>query len=331
MKKMFLKLVLLCLWRLDGVFGGVKVKSVKEGDSVTLNSDLTEIKNDDVIQWRFGNTLIAEINVTADRFTVYDDDEFDETFRDKLTLDNQTGSLTITNIRIGNAGYYRLYYNSNSVSKIFLLNVFVEISVKEGDSITLNTDLIYMMEFDMIQWKFGDEDTLLAVVDEMDDGTAVHDDVLDGRFRDRLKMHKKTGSLTITDITTEHTGVYKLQIIGRNYPKTFRVSVRDEVKVSVKEGDSVALKTDLTEMKDRNICLWTFGPNKSLIAKLNRKLREIFLYNGPDGRFRDRLNLDQTGSLTITNITTEHAGLYERTISGNREIRYRFSVSVSGI
>ncbi|XDV22968.1 hypothetical protein PO909_027707, partial [Leuciscus waleckii] len=110
MKKMFLKLVLLCLclWRLDGVFGG-DVKSVKEGDSVALNSPLTEMKDDDMIQWRFGNenTLIAEINVTSDRITVYDD-VLDGRFRDRLKLDNQTGSLTITNTTTEHDGEYKL-------------------------------------------------------------------------------------------------------------------------------------------------------------------------------------------------------------------------------
>ncbi|KAL0161616.1 hypothetical protein M9458_045341, partial [Cirrhinus mrigala] len=40
----------------------------------------------------------------------------------------------------------------------------------------------------------------------------VYDDVLDGRFRNRLRLDKQTGSLTITDITAEHTGDYELQI-----------------------------------------------------------------------------------------------------------------------
>ncbi|XP_067253121.1 CD48 antigen-like [Chanodichthys erythropterus] len=85
-----------------------------KGDSVTLNPDLTEIKDDDVIQWRFERTLIAEINVTANRVTVIDD-VLDGRFRDRLKLDNQTGSLTITNTTMKHAGEYELQTNRKSV------------------------------------------------------------------------------------------------------------------------------------------------------------------------------------------------------------------------
>ncbi|XP_048038176.1 uncharacterized protein LOC125263232 isoform X1 [Megalobrama amblycephala] len=306
--------------------------SVTEGDSITLNTDLTEMKDDGVILWRFENTLIAEISKRADRFTVYDD-VLDGRFRDRLKLDKQTGSLTITDITMKHAGDYKLQINYMRVESFFLtvIDKVESVSVTDGDSVTLNIDPTEMKDGDEIQWRFGN--TLIAEISKRDDSITVYDDVLDGRFRDRLKMHKKTGSLTITDVTTEHAGVYKLQIIGRNYPKTFRVSVSDEVKVSVKEGDSVALKTDLTEIQTDDLILWTFGPNKSLIAKLNRKSSKISIYDDVlDGRFRDRLKLDhQTGSLTITNTRTTDSGLYEGTIEGKKEIRYRFSVSVSGI
>ncbi|XP_016355077.1 natural killer cell receptor 2B4-like [Sinocyclocheilus anshuiensis] len=77
------------------------------------------------------------------------------------------------------------------------------------------------------------------------------------------------------------------------------------------EGDSVTLHMDVTELQRDNVLLWTFGPQDTHIAKINRVHNETF-HNGADGRFRDRLKLDsQTGSLTITNVSTELNGLYK--------------------
>ncbi|XP_016349663.1 uncharacterized protein LOC107694474 [Sinocyclocheilus anshuiensis] len=99
---------------------------------------------------------------------------------------------------------------------------------------------------------------------------------------------------------------------------------------SVIEGDSVTLQTDATEIHEDDDILWYFGGEKSLVAKINRETKTFFTYNdGPDYRFRDRLKLDnQTGSLTITNTTTEHAGLYKLEISGAKLLTKTFSVSV---
>ncbi|KTF94027.1 hypothetical protein cypCar_00034801, partial [Cyprinus carpio] len=50
--------------------------------------------------------------------------------------------------------------------------------------------------------------------------------VLETAARDRLKLDNQTGSLTITDMRTEHAGVYKLKISGvKATLKTFNVSV----------------------------------------------------------------------------------------------------------
>ncbi|XDV22933.1 hypothetical protein PO909_027682 [Leuciscus waleckii] len=204
-----------------------------KGDSVSLKSRLTEMKDDDEILWRFGdeNTLIAEINVTADRITVYDD-VLDGRFRDRLKLDNQTGSLTITNTRAEHTGVY--YLQINSERKDFILFVFDEVksvSVKEGDSVSLNSNLTEIEDDDVILWRFGDENTLIAEIYKRPDRITVYDDVLDGRFRDRLKLDNQTGSLIITNTTTEHEGDYKLLMFsGRRFSsKVFRVSVYDSV------------------------------------------------------------------------------------------------------
>ncbi|XDV23758.1 hypothetical protein PO909_028188 [Leuciscus waleckii] len=96
------------------------------------------------------------------------------------------------------------------------------------------------------------------------------------------------------------------------------------------EGDSVTLNTDLTEIRKDDDILWKFGAEKSLIAKMNKKKQIFSTYDDvPDGRFRDRLKLDdQTGSLIITNTTTEHAGVYQLDISGAKKSSKTFNVSV---
>ncbi|XP_043078716.1 T-cell surface antigen CD2-like [Puntigrus tetrazona] len=95
--------------------------------------------------------------------------------------------------------------------------------------------------------------------------------------------------------------------------------------VSVMEGDSVTLNTDVID----DYMLWKFGAEKSLIAKIQKSKNRLSTYDGPDERFRDRLKLDdQTGSLTITNISTQHAGLYKLQRSGAKLTSKTFSISV---
>ncbi|KAK2906619.1 hypothetical protein Q8A67_005604 [Cirrhinus molitorella] len=328
MKKMFLKFVLfcLCLWRLVGVFGN-ESKFLKMGDSVTLNSGLTEIKDDDQIQWRFGfeNTLIAEIK-TADSMTVYDD-VLDGRFRDRLKLDNQTGSLTITNVRMKQAGGFEL--KSKSVMKFFFLTIIDEISMKEGESVTLNSGLTEIMD-DEIQWRFRRENTLIAKINKQAKSFTVYDDVLDGRFRNRLKLDKQTGSLTITNTTTEHAGAYELRI-NRMGLIVF-LPVYDEI--SVKEGDSVTLNSGRTEIIQGEQILWLYMNEITSIAETNIWTGDMTVYDDVlGGRFRDRLKLDkQTGSLTITNTTAEDAGRYVLLIERGpiNKLFEAFRVSVFG-
>ncbi|XP_016117632.1 SLAM family member 9-like [Sinocyclocheilus grahami] len=114
--------------KFKGVFGDeVKSVSVLEGDSVTLNSGVTEMMDEDLIMWRFGynKTLIAEINVMADSMTVYDDVP-DERFRDRLKLDDQTASLIITNITTQHGG---CYYLQTNIVRSFNLTVYARLPV----------------------------------------------------------------------------------------------------------------------------------------------------------------------------------------------------------
>uniref|UniRef100_A0A8C2EHZ1 Ig-like domain-containing protein n=1 Tax=Cyprinus carpio TaxID=7962 RepID=A0A8C2EHZ1_CYPCA len=88
-----------------------------EGESVTLHTDVAELKKDDEIMWRFNGTLIAKANIPE-----YDNDE---RFRDRLKLD-QTGSLTITNTRTTDSGDYKLSIIAGNmeITKLFSVTVY---------------------------------------------------------------------------------------------------------------------------------------------------------------------------------------------------------------
>uniref|UniRef100_A0A8C1LFU4 Ig-like domain-containing protein n=1 Tax=Cyprinus carpio TaxID=7962 RepID=A0A8C1LFU4_CYPCA len=129
---MFHTLALFCLcWlHLTGVFGSETNESqslsVMEGDSVTLNTDFTEIHEDDEIMWNFGaeNSLIAQINTASGIFFTFPDGRF----RDRLKLDRQTGSLTIMNITTKHAGHYKVKRIAAELSlKTFNVSVYAHL------------------------------------------------------------------------------------------------------------------------------------------------------------------------------------------------------------
>ncbi|XP_026054779.1 SLAM family member 5-like, partial [Carassius auratus] len=110
------------------------------------------------------------------------------------------------------------------------------VSVLEGDSVTLYTGLTAITEVDLIQWRFGSENTLLAEISVLAGTITVYDEVLDERFRDRLKLDHQTGSLIITDTRTEHTGDYRLQI--NRVIKRFSLTVYAHLPVPVISSNS---------------------------------------------------------------------------------------------
>uniref|UniRef100_A0A673GKQ9 Immunoglobulin domain-containing protein n=1 Tax=Sinocyclocheilus rhinocerous TaxID=307959 RepID=A0A673GKQ9_9TELE len=200
------------------------------------------------------------------------------------------------------------------------------VSVTEGDSVTLHNDITECKDCKIV-WAFG-EDSLIAKINREKLIFSTFD-VHDGRFRNRLKLDDMTGSLTIMNITTQHAGLYQLNVFGAEHSsKVFSVTVYGEYRmVSVMEGDSVTLNTDVTEIQENYNIVWKFGRENVLITTTKRK-KHISRYDVPDERFRDRLKLDnQTGSLTITNITTQLAGLYKIEIRGAKLISKTFNIT----
>ncbi|XP_043078672.1 uncharacterized protein LOC122327397 isoform X2 [Puntigrus tetrazona] len=185
----------------------------------------------------------------------------------------------------------------------------------------------------LLLWWFGDKGYTVAQIDGIE--ISYEDYEL---FRDRLELDQ-TGSLTITNTRTKHSGLYKAEInhsTGTLYIK-FSVTVYESPSVidageaerqlmSVKEGVSVTL--NIPQLQGNELIVWRSGDEGKLVAKLDKETKSSPLYY--DERFRDRLELEKTGSLIITNTRTTDSGLYRVKISSNKQTLYkRFTVTVN--
>ncbi len=100
----------------------VKSVSVKEGDSVTLKI-VTETQTGDKIEWKFGTNRNLLATIKGKTSNIFDGP--DERFRDRLKLDHQTGSLTITDTRTTDSGLYEAEISSSSSQDKHRFNVTV--------------------------------------------------------------------------------------------------------------------------------------------------------------------------------------------------------------
>uniref|UniRef100_A0A8C1XD28 Ig-like domain-containing protein n=1 Tax=Cyprinus carpio TaxID=7962 RepID=A0A8C1XD28_CYPCA len=127
---------------LSGVYTDeIETISVMEGDSVALNTGVTEILTDDLILWTFklynSETRIAEIYKQIS--SVYHSKENNEIFRDRLQIDEETGSLTITNINKLHSGLYKVQIISGDVKhKSFSVAVYALLTVPVISDFTQN-------------------------------------------------------------------------------------------------------------------------------------------------------------------------------------------------
>nr|NP_001164414.1 uncharacterized protein LOC100327252 precursor [Danio rerio]CAP71897.1 si:dkey-19a16.1 [Danio rerio] len=240
------------------------VWSSKVGESVTLNTHFTKEQHD-VILWHFNGIRIAVIAGEANKSCLYDGEG--GRFRDRLEVDYESGSLTITHITAEHTGVYaaeiirskssgtreslnrnpkcnsaKVIPKTNNIGHtITTFNVSVSgvssdapesVSGKVGESVTLNTHLT-KEQHDVILWYFND--IRIALIAGEANKSCLYDGE-GGRFRDRLEVDYESGSLTITHITAEHTGVYEAQLIrsksSGNRESLNRISKCDRTKIT---------------------------------------------------------------------------------------------------
>ncbi|XP_051550713.1 uncharacterized protein LOC127438844 [Myxocyprinus asiaticus] len=104
-----------------------------------------------------------------------------------------------------------------------------KVSVMEGDSITLHTGLTEIQKDDTILWIFGPPDTRIA--DIYKQNITIYDE----KFRGIFQLDITTGSLTIKNIRSSYSGLYKLTIFSKKgvSHKAFPVTVYAPVSTPV--------------------------------------------------------------------------------------------------
>uniref|UniRef100_A0A9J7YTA8 Immunoglobulin V-set domain-containing protein n=1 Tax=Cyprinus carpio carpio TaxID=630221 RepID=A0A9J7YTA8_CYPCA len=102
-------------------------------------------------------------------------------------------------------------------------------SVMEGDSVSLQTNTELQTD-DEIMWTFGLSETRIAEIIKRFERFSTYD-VLDVRFRDRLKLDHQTGSLIITNTRTTDSELYGVKIIRNRtvISHRFNLTVSDSV------------------------------------------------------------------------------------------------------
>ncbi|XP_021325366.3 uncharacterized protein si:dkey-102c8.2 [Danio rerio] len=189
-------------------------------------------------------------------------------------------------------------------------NKVKSVSVTEGDSVTLNTDVTEVQKTDQILWMFGPQETRIAEIHKQSI------DMFDSNetFGDRLKMDRQTGSLTITDITTELSGLYKLTIItsgGTTY-KRFSVTVYAPLPVSVISNNTLNSQKPSPDSRCSVLCSvvnvsavslsWYKG--NSVLSSISVSDLSISLSLPLEVEYQDKNTYSCVINNTITNHTT---------------------------
>lgn len=139
------------------------------------------------------------------------------------------------------------YLNVTHLCQICSVVTTAQIPVNEGESVTLSTNLTKLHDGDDIMWFY--ESTFIS---EFYENLTIYHDCIDGRFSNILQLDSETGSLTITNLSKQHTGLYKLKsptgsLINHQQQECqgYNVIVYDPLPVPVITNDSTQCSPSL--------------------------------------------------------------------------------------
>ncbi|XP_036420133.1 uncharacterized protein LOC118803752 [Colossoma macropomum] len=124
----------------------------------------------------------------------------------------------------------------------------VRLQELEGNTVTIHTGLTGVQSDAHILWFYRSESIEIRIVNSQIIRGEIITDYYSERFRDRLQLNRNSGSLTITNISRDDSGVYKLNIItGISSVWSFSVNVYAPVSKPIIRDDSEKRSVSLRE------------------------------------------------------------------------------------
>ncbi|XP_036420130.1 uncharacterized protein LOC118803746 isoform X2 [Colossoma macropomum] len=140
----------------------------------------------------------------------------------------------------------------------------VRLQELERNTVTIHTGLTGVQSDAQILWIYGPENADIKIVNSQIIRGEIITDYDSERFRDRLQLNRNSGSLTITNISRDDSGIYKLQIItGRVLVWSFSVNVYAANPVS-----NQTTQLDITNVCCKAGAIVPRGLSKTLTAVL---------------------------------------------------------------
>ncbi|KAI4885703.1 hypothetical protein NFI96_008621 [Prochilodus magdalenae] len=191
----------------------------------------------------------------------------------------------------------------------------------EGNTVTIHTGRTGVQIDAQILWFYRSKNVHIKIVNSRIIRGEIITDYNRDRFRDRLQLDRNSGSLTIKNINTEDSGVYKLHIITENVTDgSFSVDVYDSQDSDLNYAD----ENHNSEFKRSSYVLqlgWVSGTTSTMVPYLDpTEVAQAFCYSLTSGLYNRAVFLNPApgGTLSGTSsIITSHKKSIPKALTAN--------------
>ncbi|XP_056114578.1 uncharacterized protein LOC130090957 [Rhinichthys klamathensis goyatoka] len=188
-----------------------------------------------------------------------------------------------------------------------------EVTKAVGDKVSFKLDKI-VPPVTSITWKHIKKGALTVKVIEWEDGEETT--VLNPRFKDITTLNKETGQITISKLTLEHTGVYTIDVSGKEQTQRFTLTVMEPVPkpvIKIEATDNPNVVYLICEYSETII--WKNSAGETLTGSAHQRKGEFI-------NVKNKRNPEISYTCSLQNAVSEETSdpVYERDLFKGEEV-----------